>query len=298
MEFRQILYAIMVAEERNFSRAAEKLHIAQPSLSQQIAKLEQELGVQLFDRSVTPLDITDAGKRFLEGGKKIIDMMNQIKKEMEDVANLKKSKLLVGSLPITGGHILPPVLSKFQEIYPGIEVELMEETTLELEELTASGSTDVSLLTLPIQNPALEWEPLLEEEIFLAVPPHHPLSRKKNIHLRDVQDQPFILLKKGQGFRQIALNLCHQAGFQPSIVFESTNIETVQSLVAAGIGIAFVPKIVTRTKRTNYNPVYLSITQPKASRTIVMAYRRGRYLSKAAQAFIQTMKETVKDEFQ
>lgn len=291
MEFRQMMYAIQIAQERNFSRAAEKLHIAQPSLSQQLSKLEKELGVLLFKRSTNAVELTHAGAVFVEKAGQIIDMVEQLRKEMNDLAELRKGRVVVGSVPVTGAHVLPDVLPVFRAAYPDIEIVLMEDTSQRLEELTVSGAADVSLLSLPINDPALAYVPIMEEEIYAAVPPDHPLSvkygEKAPVPLAQLADEPFILLKQGQVFRAIAYQLCEQAGFTPNVVFESGNIETVQALVAAGMGIAFVPHMVIRRDWIGRAPVYLPL-EGRPTRTLVIAYRKGRYLSNAAEAFIQT----------
>lgn len=293
MELRQLLYVIQIAKEKNFSRAAEKLHIAQPSLSQQLSKLEQEIGVLLFRRTTNSVELTQAGLSFVEKAQSILDAVEQLKQEMDDIAQMRRGRLVVGTLPITGAHILPIVLPAFGAEYPQIEVVLVEDTTAKLEQLTASGGTDICLLTLPLLDTSLSWEPLMEEEICLAVSPGHPLARRSGpIGVQELKDEPFIGLKKGQGFRQITVSICQQAGFTPDIVFESSNIETVQSLVAGGMGIAFVPQMLTRSSGGDFVPVYLPLKN-KPSRTLVIAYRKDRYLSKAARAFIQTMNETV-----
>ncbi|TCS84476.1 LysR family transcriptional regulator [Tepidibacillus fermentans] len=295
MELRVLEYALVLAQEKNFSKAAEKLHIAQPSLSQQIKKLEQEVGIQLFERRPGDIELTYAGRRFIDQAAKILDHVEQLKKEMIDVAEMKKGQLIIGSLPITGSHLLPLALPLFQKQYPGIELVLIEETTSNLESLTAKGHTDISLLSLPILAPGVEGIPLLEEEILLAVPPSHPLAKQKQVNLVDFQNDSFILLKKGQGFRQIAEQLCQQAGFQPNVVFESTNIETIQSLVSTGMGVSFVPKMVARSNLSQgLAPVYLQIGNDPPTRTLVIGYKKGRYLSKAALAFIDVMKEVAK----
>lgn len=294
MEIRQFLYAIQIAEEKNFSRAAEKLHLAQPSLSQQISKLEKEIGVRLFERNTNSVQLTYAGSLFVEKSQKILDMIEQLNQEMDDISQTRKGRLIVGSLPMTGSHILPLVLPAFKKRYPHIDIVLVEETTAQLEQLTASGQTDICLLSLPIEEAALVHEPIIEEEICIAVPPDHPLSRRSGpVDLQELEDEPFIVLKKGQGFRHIAIRLCQEAGFMPRVQFESSNIETVQSLVAAGMGIAFVPSMVVRQQSSDFAPRYLTI-QGKPSRTLVIAYRKGRYLSNAADAFIRTLHETVK----
>lgn len=297
MELRQLQYVVQIAAEKNFSRAAEKLHIAQPSLSQQLSKLEKEIGVRLFQRSTNSVQLTYAGQLFVEKAQKVLDLIEQMKQEMEDISQVRKGKLTIGSLPITGSHILPKVLPVFKQHYPEIEVVLIEETSSQLEMLTAQGVTDLTLLSLPIEEKTLDYRVLVEEEIWLAVPPNHRFAlhgSNKPIALEQLRQEPFILLKKGQGFRQIALDLCKQAGFSPHIVFESSNIETIQSLVAADMGIAFVPRMVARNKQNSDSPHYLPIVG-RPSRTLVIAHRKNRYLSKAADAFIQTMIELVAD---
>jgi len=296
VEFRQLLYTIQIASERNFSRAAEKLHIAQPSLSQQLSKLEKELGVLLFKRSTNSVELTYAGSVFIEKAQQIVDMADQLRREMEDIADMRKGRLVVGSLPMTGAHVLPHVLPVFREAYPDIEIVLIEESTRRLEQLTASGGTDVSLLSLPLEEPSLAYLPIFDEEICLAVPPDHHLAgsefKETSIPITELQDEPFVLLKKGQGFRTIAHELCQSAGFDPKVVFESGNIETVQSLVAAGMGIAFVPKMMTRSDWQGRAPTYLTL-EGHPTRTLVIAYRKGRYLSNAAEAFISVFKSTL-----
>ena len=293
MELRQLHYVIQIAAEKNFSRAADKLHIAQPSLSQQLSKLEQELGVLLFRRTTNSVELTQAGQVFVEKSQSILDAVEQLKQEMDDMAQMRRGRLVVGTLPITGSHILPLVLPVFGAQYPQIEVVLVEESTVKLEQLTASGGTDLSLLSLPLIDSTLSHEPYMEEQICLAVPPQHPLAvRQEAVHIEELKAEPFIKLKRGQGFRQITVELCEQAGFAPQIVFESSNIETVQSLVAGGMGIAFVPQMLTRPKGSDFAPVYLKLNS-KPTRTLVVASRKGRYLSKAAQAFIATLKETI-----
>ncbi|NBD26463.1 LysR family transcriptional regulator [Paenibacillus glycinis] len=298
MELRQLQYVIQIAKEKNFSRAAEKLHIAQPSLSQQLSKLEKEIGVLLFRRTTNSVELTHAGAVFVEKAEGILDNVEQLKQELDDLAHMRKGKLVVGSLSITGSHVLPIVLPIFGRLYPEIEVLLVEDTPSKLEQLTASGQTDLSLLALPLHEPSLEWLPIIEEEIMLAVPPGHPLAKRtKPVSVAELRSEPFIVLKKGQGFRQIVLETCEEAGFEPRIVFESTNIETVQSLVAAGMGITFVPRMLKREAAGDLSPAYLDFAVPKPTRTLVVASRKGRYLSRAAEAFIETMNRTVEEHF-
>ncbi|MDP4096586.1 LysR family transcriptional regulator [Paenibacillus sp. P96] len=297
MEFRQLQYALQIASERNFSRAAEKLHIAQPSLSQQLSKLEKELGVLLFHRNTSAVELTHAGEVFVEKAQKIVDAVEVLRQEMDDISQLRKGKVVVGSMPITGSHLLPHVLPAFKHLHPDVEITLLEDSSMNLEKKTANGQTDLSLLSLPLVEPSLSYVPIGEEVIDLAVPHDHPLAKRadedRTVRLEELADEPFVVLKKGQGFRKLTMDLCHQAGFEPRVVFESNNMETVQSLVAAGMGITLVPRFIARAASSEFVPVYLRLADPAPSRTLVIAYRNGRYLSKAAEAFIDTFKDTV-----
>ena len=149
MELRQLAYVVKIAEERNFSRAAEKLHITQPSLSQQLSRLERELGLALFKRSTNSVELTHAGAVFVEKATHILDLVEQLRREMEDIAELRRGRLVIGSLPITGAHLLPRVIPVYRATYPEIELVLVEETTRNLEKLTADGGTDVTMIEDP-----------------------------------------------------------------------------------------------------------------------------------------------------
>ncbi|AIQ64586.1 Hydrogen peroxide-inducible protein activator [compost metagenome] len=299
MEFRQLQYVLQIASERNFSRAAEKLHIAQPSLSQQLAKLEKELGVMLFQRNTSAVELTHAGVKFVEQAQTIINAVELLRQEMTDISELRSGRVVVGSMAITGAHLLPYVLPVFKSKYPSIEIALLEDSSLNLEKLTASGQSDLSLLSLPLEIPTLDYKVLGEERIDLAVPPEHRLAFRAETGTRtsigELKNEAFIVLKEGQGFRKITMDLCRDAGFEPSVVFESNNMETVQSLVAAGMGVTLVPRFISRAPRSEFVPVYLPLAEPAPSRTLVIAYRKGRYLSKAAEAFIDTFQSMVAD---
>ena len=292
MELRQIRYVLAVAEEGSFSRAAARLHLAQPSLSQQIAKLEKKLGVLLFHRLAQKVELTDAGERFVQVARKLLDQAEGLEREMREYATGQAGRLLVGSLPITGAYVLPLAIPVFTRQFPHVELSLIEETSSRLEELLVNGKLDVSLLTMPISEPALRIEPAFQEEIYLALPPAHPFAGRVEVDLADLSSQPFILLKEGQGFRQIALSLCEQAGFQPRIVFESSNIQTVQALVAAGMGVSFAPEMITRSAWGRNAPVYVHLKQ-RPTRTLVIAYRKDRTLSRPVRAFIDILLQGV-----
>lgn len=306
MDFRQLQYMLKVAEEKSFSKAAQKLFIAQPSLSQYIQKLEHQLGVELFDRTTIPLRLTYAGELYIETAKQILDLKDQLSQQMADIAKLKKGRVTIGLSAFRSTYIMPKVLPLFHEKFPGIEVVLVEGTSSELEDLALKGSTDITIMTLPLNESLFDFEPILTEEILVAVPPNHSLKEKihKNsfkselrseIDLKILKDEPFVLLKQDQKLHQIATSLCKQAGFKPNIILESESIEATHALVTAGMGVTFIPDTLSLFRNVYEKPLYFSIKDLKPTRIMTVAYRKGRYLSVASKEFITTMKDVLGD---
>lgn len=301
MDFRHLQYILKVAEEKNFSKAAKKLYIAQPSLSQYILNLEQQLGTQLFDRTTTPLRLTYTGELYANFAKQVLELEKNLSIQMDDIDNLKRGRITIGISPFRSTYFLPQLLPAFMNKFPGIEINLLEGTMAELSDLTRNGSVDFSIMTLPIQEDLLIYEPIMVEEIVLALPPHHPLCNKREsnssestlrpqICLAKLSNEPFILLKPGQRMREVALALCKQAGFKPRIILETKSTEAANALVAAGIGIAFIPDALVSSSQVEKGPVYFSLEDPVPTRTLVVAYRKEGYLTKASQAFISMIK--------
>jgi LysR family transcriptional regulator, hydrogen peroxide-inducible genes activator len=281
-------YVTMVANVKNFSKAAQQLHLSQPSLSYQINRIEKELGVKLFNRGQGGISLTYAGEIFVNRSVEIIDKFEQLKNEMFDLADLKHGQLVIGSTVTTGALLLPETISQFKNVYPGIEIVLHEDTTVNLELLVSQSQVEICLLSKPILNTELETEEILDEEIFLAVPSSHSFAKLKEIDLKMCKDEGFILLKNSSGFRTTTENLCKEAGFKPKLVFESANIKTCQSFTSAGMGITFVPKMGVEPHK---NLVYLSLKNEfKYKRQVLIAYKNKREISKAARVFIDILK--------
>ena len=178
MDFRKLQYMLKVAEEKSFSKAAQKLYIAQPSLSQYIQKLEQQLGVQLFDRSTNPLRLTYAGELYAETAKNILNLKDQLTNQMEDISNFKKGRLTIGLSAFRSTYVIPKILPLFHERFPGIDIVLMEGNSVKLEDLAIKGITDISIMTLPIKENFFSYEPIFIEKILLAIPMQHPASKE------------------------------------------------------------------------------------------------------------------------
>lgn len=302
METRLLRYAVEVYRKQSFTKAAMDLHIAQPSLSQQIAKLEQELGVRLFLRSRGKVTVTPEGERFVKKAVMILQMHDDLKREMKEKSQGMGQDLVIGTTAITGGRVLPPLIQQFDERFPKVRLRLVEGSTKKLVNLTLNGQVDLSLLALPIGESCLSVETIITEPLFLAIPrvakrwmsktmremiekADHPMLSNP-CPLQEFSQAPFILLKKGFGFRQTLLELCAESGFQPQVAYETSSIETAQSLVAYGLGVTLVPKMVINLQKHDpATPFYLHL-DPYPTRTVGFVYHRERYLSLAAKEFL------------
>ena len=300
MELRLLQYALALHRQGSFTRAAEALHIAQPSLSQQIARLESEAGVALFFRGHGGTQATPDGIHFLEQAEQILRLHDDLLREMRERSEGIGQELVIGAPAITGGHVLPPLLRAFREEHPTVRVRLVEDTTDVLQDMTARGLTDLSVLALPVEDDRLAARHMLTEELFLAAP-REPArwmdgrmrevcrtegDKGRPVNLADFAQAPFILLKRGFGFRGTVLALCAESGFSPLMAYETSSVETAQALSAHGLGVTVVPAMVRKTV-TGLTPetVYLSIAG-RPRRTLVFAHRRDRYLSAAARALL------------
>ncbi len=302
IDIRILRYILAIADHRSFTRAAQALNIAQPSLSQQILRLEKSLGAPMFFRHSGGVTPTSLGATLLERGRAIVVLHDDLIRELKEDHDHRAGTLTLGSPSITGGHLLPPWLARYRAQFPDVKVKLIEQSPEQLEELTDRGIIDLCLLALPLHRAQLETYPVLTEGIVLVLPTvptswmppswclwylqaEVPMrAEPEPVALAVMSESPFILLKEGYGFRQTVLSLCATSGFQPNVVFETANIETAQALAAHGHGVTLVPEMVM-VKDAPGMPRYLRL-QEAPTRTLVLARRQDRYLSQAARDFI------------
>ena len=301
MDFKQYEYVLTIAEERNFSRAAKRLFISQPSLSQYINRLENQLGVTLFDRSVSPLTLTYAGELYIETANKIIALTNQLQKKYDDIKSLKAGRLNIGLTPSKANYPLPMLLPVFKKKYPDIEVMITEESSSELEIKLTKGLIDVCILNLPIKNDDIEYEEILDEKILLAAPPSFRSDISKNetkypqIEIDEIKNENFILLKSGQRIRQIADTVFSNNSIKPKIILETRSIETSLRLCAVGMGFCFVPESAALSFAAAPIPKFFSVNDPPLKWTLAIAYRKNAYHTKASLAFAEIAKDVLKN---
>lgn len=295
MDFHQFQYVMAIAEEKSISKAAKKLYISQPSLSQYIMRLENNLGIKLFDRTTSSITLTFAGERYVETAKNILNLNTQMERELSDIAGSRKGRLAVGVPNQTGRHILPLVLPEFHKKFPEIELVVEEDVTMELEEMLLSGKIDIAILNLPIQNEKILYETISVERMFLVAPQEHPICLKSKLDngnkldFNYLKNEKFVLLEQGQRMRLIVDEIFHESSFKPNILLEVKNLDTAYRIAAAGMGFTFVPENVIwllNTDQSNNNFLIDDMTL-----TFVVAYRRGEYITRATDEFINLTKE-------
>ncbi len=291
METHQLRYFLAIAQTGRFTTAAQTCNVSQPSLSIQIAKLEEELGGPLFERTRKGGKLTARGEIFLPRAKMILEQMESAREDAKALSGLSMGKVSLGCMPTTGAHLLPPILTAFRKAYPKIQVHLKEESSPNLALALEQGEVELAIMDEAGLRPGLDHQTILTEELLLALPAKHRLAGKGSLHLKQTADESFILMKTGHGFRQITLDLYRKAGLEPKVVFESGGIETVQALVAAGLGISLVPQMVAKFSAVSY----ARISSLKALRTLSLAWRKKAPLSPAAEALQQVITRTVKN---
>lgn len=279
MELHQLRYFLAVVKTGNFSRAAESCHVAQPSLSQQILKLESELGETLFERKSRQILLTSAGELLRLRAERVLHEIGEARREISDARGTPRGKVDLAALPTIAPYLLPKIIRGFSKRCPAVETVMHEETTERSLALLGNNELDLALVSLPITDPRLEVRALFSEELLLAFPQRHPLARKRVVSGTDLEPEKFIFMADTHCLGAQTLQFCYARGFSPQISCRSSQMETVQSLVAAGAGISMVPAMACRTSS---GVSYRSLGKPKPARTIALLWKKQRHLSCAA----------------
>jgi LysR family hydrogen peroxide-inducible transcriptional activator len=286
MEMHQLRYVVAVAKAANFSRAAEQCHVAQPSLSQQVKKLEDELGERLFDRMKRKVQLTSHGEAFLRRAVRILEEADAAKREATDAQGLLHGVLTIGVLPTIAPYLLPRVMAQFTKKFPGLEIVVHEETTDRLLKLALDYEIDFALVSQPIQNDRLEVTGLFSEELLLALPRGHRLTRKRTVAVSELEGERLMVMKDGHCLGDQVTGFCDRRGVKTKISFRSSQLETVQAFVASGLGISLVPAMAARSRRKDL-PEYRSLQSPRPERKIVTVWPKQRPPRRAANEFLK-----------
>jgi len=292
MELRHLRYFVAVAEELHFGRAAQKLGMAQPPLSQQIRRLEQELGVLLLQRTKRRVQLTEAGRAFLEEARKTLSQVERAAEAAQRAGRGEVGRLTIGFLGAATYSLLPSILIAFRHRYPDVEVELHELKTSELIAALRERRIQVGFVRLPVDDKLLTVEPILREELLVALPDRHPLASRAHISFRDLAQEAFLMPPRqlAPTFHEQVLNLSHEAGFTPKLGAEASQLQTIINLVAAGMGISLVPESVQNL--AGRGVVFKRLPEPAPTVEIAVAWRRDAH-SEVLSAFLSVVREAV-----
>lgn len=291
MELHQLRYFVAVAEEGNFTRAAEKCFVSQPSLSAQIIKLEGELGQKLFDRLGRRAELTQAG-RFLEARARTILMeVENAQRQIQDGATEISGLVRIGSTPSVTPYLLPPVIALSRKRFPKLEINIQENLRRRLIDDLSHGEIEVAITSYTGDSAHIDAEPILQESLMLAVSSQHRLAtQKEHVALSDFKDEPIVLLGDSATLGDKVFEFFGRNNSQPRIVAMCSQVRTVKEFVHAGIGVAVLPEM-AREANERFEIVYRSLASARMSRLVFALTHSRRYLSPGARAFIDMIRE-------
>nr|WSY49765.1 LysR substrate-binding domain-containing protein [Streptomyces sp. NBC_00886] len=274
MQFQQLQYFVAVAETRHFTRAADLVHVAQPSLSQQIKSLERELGGDLFLRARGNITLTDAGEALLPLARRILADADTARHEVQELAQLRSGRIRLGAPPSLCTGLLPDVLRAFHDRYPGIRLLIEEGGSHDLVRELARGALDLALVVLPLPtpSPALTTVELLREDLVVVSSPEAPApGRGRTVRISDLEGERLVMFRHGYDLRELTVAACRAEGFEPDFAVEGGEMDAVLGFVRAGLGVAVVPRMVATKSGLGLRVTPLA--RPGLHRTIALAHR-------------------------
>ncbi|NBE54688.1 LysR family transcriptional regulator [Streptomyces boluensis] len=294
MQLQQLQYFVAVAETRHFTRAAEQVHVAQPSLSQQIRALERELGAELFSRARGNIALTDAGETLLPLARRILADADTARQEVQELGRLERGRVRLGATPSLCTGLLPDVLRAFHDRYPGIRLLIEEGGSHDLVRELARGALDLALVVLPLPSPspALTTLELLREDLVVVSSPDAPApgARGRSVRVADLQRERLVMFRHGYDLRELTVAACRTAGFEPDFAVEGGEMDAVLGFVRAGLGVAVVPRMVAT--RAGRDLRVTPLTRPGLHRTIALAHRSDVAPPRAARELQRMLVET------
>lgn len=305
MTTRELLYVKTVVDEKSISKAAQKLYVTQPSLSYCILKLEEKLGTKLFNRTSNGLVLTYAGEQYYEMAAQVLKMYSDLEVEINDINSMEKGRVTMGITHFLATYLMPAVIPGFYKRYPHIEINMVEKISSEMEKDLIDGKMDFALMHSTegsfieekeyIRFTTLSKEPFLLATIrdtpYKAYAVPNPSSKYPMLHLKDIKDEPFFLVKKGQRIREVSDRILKKAHIEPYIYMETNSYETARRLASVSGGFAFVPEQYLDIFGDVYQAAYFSVDEAlEPYWTLVIASSENRYLSVAARAFIKELK--------
>lgn len=290
MDLRQLRYFCAIAARRSFRQASADVHVAQPALSQQIRRLETELGVRLFDRGSRPISLTDAGETLLPRARQILADVDRAAAEVREFGSGFRGKVGIGAMQYLASLELPDLLAEFKNRYPQVELGLRLGNSGEVFEMLRSGATDVALCHVDELNlpPEFVVEEIRTEELVIIVEPSDPLAGLRAVSPQELADVPFIMFRPGASIRHALQTAFTAQGLTPKVSFESGDMATTVALVSRGLGVALVPRSTAELRLRDVAVIRIGPTP--LSRRVGLVWSRGRHQTRVVEAFVQHTK--------
>ena len=292
MNLRDLKYLVALADHKHFGRAAAACYVSQPTLSTQIKKLEDELGVPLVERAPRKVMLTPAGRDAAERARRIVAEVEQMKEAARRSQDPEAGTVRLGMFPTLGPYLLPHVVPRIRARFPHLELLLVEEKSDVLLSRLREGKLDAGLLALPVADDQLHTEFLFEEPFVLAVPESHPLAQRGSLTLAELSHQQLLLLQDGHCLREQALDVCRLSGANEKSEFRATSLETLRQMVAADVGITLLPTLAVKPPVARSPNIHLlGFSDSHPSRRIAMVWRKSSAMSGFLQVFAQVFRE-------
>lgn len=290
MNLRDLKYLVALADLRHFGKAAEACFVSQPTLSTQIRKLEEELGVVLIERAPRKVMLTAAGQDVVQRARRIVADVDEMKEAARRSHDPASGTLRLGVFPTLGPYLLPHVVPALREAFPQLELLLVEEKSDVLLQRLRDGQLDAALLALPLHDEQLHAQFLFEEPFVLAAPERHPLAQARGLHIDDLGHETLLLLEDGHCLRDQALDVCRLAGAQEKAGFRATSLETLRQMVAAGVGVTLLPALSVHAPVVQPAGIRLvPFADPTPTRRLALAWRK----SSALDGFLRQVADVI-----
>jgi len=295
MELRQLRYLVTLAEELHFTRAAAREHIAQPALSQQIRRLEDEVGLALVERTTRRVAITDAGTLLVDRARRILAEVDAAHAELAQLSGLQAGRVNIGVMHTMGPVDVSLVLASFHERHPGVELTVREQASEELAELLRVDQLDLAFLSVTerIESHGLGLQQVVLEELVAVLPRHHRLAGRRQVRMADLADDEFVSYREGARLRELLVSAAREAGFKPRVMLESNESQRIRRLVGQGLGVAILPR--SDAESPGADVAVARLVGPALTRDITLAWRDGRRHGPAATQFLQLARLTYRN---
>jgi LysR family transcriptional activator of glutamate synthase operon len=292
MELRHLRYLVALAEELNFTRAAEREHVAQPALSQQIRRLEDEVGLALVERTTRHVALTQAGEVLVVRARRVLAELSAAGTELQALRGMDTGHVTIGAMHTMGPIDLSLPLALFHDLHPGVGLTVREQSSEEMAEMLRIDELDLAFLSVTerVESHGLGLHQLVSEELVVLLPLDHPLSGRREVRMAELADEQFISFRAGARLRELLFAAGREAGFEPRVTLESNESQRIRRLVARGLGVSILPG--SDADRPGAEVAVARLVEPSLRRDITLAWREGRRLAPAAAAFLELSRET------